>query len=173
MSGDWFRTTTSPNPLAYLTLWRQDASGSWTRLALLPENATRFRDTTALPGASYAYRAHLVNGTAVSDWSNLASVTTLSDAPAHLMATVGAGPKIRLTWSNPRPDPQAYVTVWRAGSTGSWTRVALLRGDATAFTDTTAAAGGSYRYRAHRVKGAEVSGWSDEATVVIPGTPGP
>jgi probable HAF family extracellular repeat protein len=163
----------NPNAQAYLTVWRQDAAGSWTRVALLAGNASRFTDPSVLPGATYSYRAHLVNGGAVSAWSNLASATTPTAGPAHLTATVGAGPQVRLTWSNAHPDAKAYVTVWRQDAAGTWTRVALLAGDATSFTDTLVAAGGSYRYQAHGVSGAAVSEWSNGATAVVPAAGAP
>ena len=77
-----------------------------------------------------------------------------------------------LTWSLPTPNPHAYLTLWRQAEGGEWTRVALLRGDARQFTDTSVQAGTSDSYHAHLVTDPAASTWSNTATVSTP-TAGP
>jgi hypothetical protein len=56
-------------------VWRRIGTGSDTRLAVLPPNATIHIDDSVGPGATYTYRVRVIGPGGASDWSNEATWT--------------------------------------------------------------------------------------------------
>jgi hypothetical protein len=58
-------------------------NGPWTMIATVPSPLTTYLDTGLQSSTTYYYRVWAYNSAGASDYSNIASITTPSRAPAH------------------------------------------------------------------------------------------
>ena len=139
-------------PLAYEVSRSGVAEGAPERVFALPTGQTQFLDRTVENDRTYSYAVRAIRehagstarGEASSRIAATPGRTTPPAPPASLVATP-FGATVRLSWA-PSPDPnvEGYV-VYRAGTTGDFTRVGSTRAPATTFTDRDVRSG-SYRY---------------------------
>jgi large repetitive protein len=59
-------------------IYRREGVGLWTWIATIASGSPRFADLNVHPSTTYTYRVRARNDRGVSDWSNEATVTTLS-----------------------------------------------------------------------------------------------
>jgi chitodextrinase len=116
---------------------------------LASPTGTSYSDTAVQAGTAYTYTVYAYDAAGnTSSPSNTAAVTTTADTqppstPAGLAAAVKSANQVDLTW-NPATDDTAVAgyVVYRNGSP-----IAATSGpDATAYSDTGAAAGATYTY---------------------------
>ena len=143
---------------------------------LVSVTGTAYSDTTVQAGATYTYTVYAYDAAGnTSQPSTTATVTTTADsqppsAPTGLAATVKSASQIDLTW-NPATDNTGVTgyTVYRNGSP-----IATTSGpNATAYSDTSAAAATTYTYTVdafdsagnHSAPSAQVSATTPSGTV--------
>ncbi len=133
-----------------------------------------YSDTTVAAGNSYDYRVKAVNGDISSDYSNTVTATiavaNLPLAPSSLVATIQAGPKVALAWTDNATNETGFV-IERAVNGGAFAAIGNVgtkwgTGNVT-YTDSTTTAGNSYDYRVKAVNGGTSSAYSNKATVTI------
>ena len=61
-------------------IWRKGGAGVWARVGGVSSGVTRFVDRKLSAGTTYVYQVRANGRGGVSDWSNTASGTTLSNA---------------------------------------------------------------------------------------------
>ena len=133
-------------------------------------------DTTAVPGHTYQYRAAAANGFVLSDWSNVASVTTVAPpaAPTSLKASLGRGLQVLLSWQDNATNETGF-TIERADNGGAFGQIgtlgALKKTGKVTFTDSTVLPGHTYSYRVAAMLGTELSPYSGTAGAVVPAVP--
>src|SRR5207245_5340833 len=68
--------------------WRQERTGTWSRVGVAGPTITTYTDTTVSANTTYAYLVRATNNIGASDWSNTVSVTTTTPptAPSNLAA---------------------------------------------------------------------------------------
>ena len=163
-------------------------------LTQAPSTVT-YVDTTIQNNQSYSYRviaSNLVGDTQVyansvgfptmsadSVLSNVASVGTATAgpfAPTNLGATVQAGPRVSLTWTDNATDETGFV-VERCAGVGctNFAQIAAPgprnnRGSVS-YLDTTVAAGNSYSYQVKAVNSFGSSAYTNITTVSVPAAP--
>ena len=145
---------------------RKIEAGSWVFLIDTAPNAIGYSDTNLTAGTLYAYRITVLNAGGGSALSNVASATTIPEAPAQLAPTAIAASQATLNWSDVSGET-GYKIERKQGSGGSWTQLALTPGqNATTATDTTLASNTQYYYRIRATNAAGDSVYSSEQGVL-------
>lgn len=123
-------------------VYRKTSGTSWSRIAEV--TSTSYVDKTAKSGSTYTYTVRAVNkGIAGGYDKNGKSIKRLADTKVTSVTNVTSG--ITVKWS--RVTGAAGYYVYRKTSTGSWSRIAELKGASTlGYTDTKASAGVTYIY---------------------------
>ena len=152
------------------------AGGPFTPLVSLPANSTAYSNTGLNPSTEYCYRVRAVNGPLASGYAATACATTLAApaTPTGLTATAVTYGQVHLVWTDNASDETGY-TVERStsGAGGTFTPLATLAANTSAYDDLNRSAGTEYCYRV-RAQGAVVpSAYSDLSCVTTPSaTPG-
>jgi len=143
-----------------------------------------FTDTTVnttTATVTYTYRVAAGNPVGLSAYTNTAavvvSVATAPLAPNALTATLQAGPKVSLTFSDRASNESGFV-IQRSTNGGTYTQIATLpalSGTGTVtYTDTTIAAAAldtTYSYRVAAFNSGGTSAFTASASVVVPAIP--
>ena len=143
-------------------------------------NLTTFTDTSAVAGATYAYRVFASNAAGDS----VAAVPTLVGpvrptpaAPTNLVATLRTGPQVRLTFRDNASNgaSELFFVIERADGLGPFVPIATAprnggTGNVT-FFDTTALPGHTYSYRVAAVTVGSQSDYSNTAGATLPALP--
>jgi probable HAF family extracellular repeat protein len=85
-------------------------------------------------------------------------------APSALTASVLAGSRVRLGWTDNSATETGF-RIQRAVADGKFVALARVAADTTAYTDRTATGGNIYRYRVRASSAAGPSAWSNTVTV--------
>ncbi|KQY25280.1 hypothetical protein ASD16_07595 [Cellulomonas sp. Root485] len=161
---------------------------TWTTVSTVPQplvgntHGTRTAtDTTSSATAPALYR--VVARNAVGYGGQFPSLTVQSAsaavavnapaAPTGFSATLQAGPRVALAWSDAATNETGYV-VQRSTSGGAWSQIAALPAGAKSYSDTAVTLGSAYSYRvgAVNVAGTALSPTVD-VTVSAPVAPAP
>lgn len=147
-----------------------DGGASWSVLAnALPANSTSYSDATAGAGTTYAYRVRAYNATTASDFSNVASGTTITLAPGGLTASATSSSRITLSWSDVQGESGYRIERSLNGST--WALVGTTGTNASSFADTGLAANTTYFYRVQAVNAGGASAFSGTSSATTPDAP--
>ena len=142
----------------------------------LDTTTTLYVDTDRDPGTEYWYQI-MVDAQMDSDWSAVASTTTVSAPPERPVVTADADDithnSVKLTWEEPEDNGNAIihyeVQLWdTSGSTNQWTRIALISATHTEYTHSNLDAEARYVYRVraqNRAPGA-ANGFGSFSTVI-------
>jgi phosphodiesterase/alkaline phosphatase D-like protein len=156
-------TNNSPNATAILV---QDSADNvnFTTIATLAGTATSYASTGLTAGTFYYFRVQAQNGSGVSGYSNVASVTTSTPppppaAPMVLSATGTSATSISLTWKNNASNATA-VLVEDSTDSVTFTQIASLGGKTTSYSSTGLTAGTLYYYRVRAQTAAGLSSYS-------------
>jgi Zn-dependent metalloprotease/transcriptional regulator CtsR len=149
---------------------------SFTQIAVLGANSTSYSSTGLVAGQTYTFRVRAYEGANDSAWSNTASATTTSGpaAPSNLAATPVSSSRIDLTWTDNATTEQGFK-VERSTDGVSFTQIALLGVNATAYSNTGVVTGIAYSYRVKSYNGPNDSAPSNTASVTplpAPAAPG-
>jgi len=169
--------TPATGELRYIVL-RGVGEGGLAPLTPAPIATTTYTDTGLENELTYRYAVKGVRAdpaaTAIGPASAAVVVTpvdtTPPSAPTRLIAIPAAG-SVRLAW-NPSPeDDVTQYAVYRAESTGAFTRIATTPAIATIYTDRNVQAGQTYRYAVtalDRAKQPNESPRSNDVSVTVP-----
>ncbi len=152
-----------------------DGLTGWTPLITTPANATTYSDSTGLAASTpYYYRVRAANTAGNSDYSTIASATTLSQpapaAPSNLLAVASSGTQINLTWSDNSLDETNFILERSANGVDGWTTLATPVANTTAYSDTLLTNGATwfYRIRATNLGGDSQNSNNTSATTLTP-----
>lgn len=139
---------------------------TWVVVATLGANSTGYLNSGLAANTTYQYRVRAVNGSANSEYSNLASATTLADVPAapgNLTWTVAGKKNAILSWTDNSSNETGFK-VQRSTNGTSWTTLTTLATNSTAYT-TSRPSSGTYYFRIVATSPAGDSAPSNTATV--------
>jgi fibronectin type 3 domain-containing protein/lysophospholipase L1-like esterase len=104
------------------------------------------------------------------DWAGARVVAAAPAAPTNLSATV-VNQQIDLSWTDNSSNEVGFRVERRSGASGAWGQIADLGAGVTSYSDTAAAPGTTYWYRVYAYGLGAPSGFSDQASAVIPAPP--
>lgn len=142
-------------------VYRKTSGTSWSRIAEV--TSISYVDKTAKSGSTYTYTVRAVNkGIAGGYDKNGKSIKRLADTKVTSVTNVTSG--ITVKWSRVTGATGYYV--YRKTSTGSWSRIAELKGASTlGYTDTKASAGVTYIYTVRPYSGNVNGDWNSTGTL--------
>lgn len=142
-------------------VYRKTSGTSWSRIAEV--TSTSYVDKTAKSGGTYTYTVRAVNkGIAGGYDKNGKSIKRLADTKVTSVTNVTSG--ITVKWS--RVAGAAGYYVYRKTSTGSWSRIAELKGASTlGYTDIKASAGVTYIYTVRPYSSNVKGDWNSTGTL--------
>lgn len=142
-------------------VYRKTSGTSWSRIAEV--TSISYVDKTAKSGSTYTYTVRAVNkGVAGGYDKNGKSIKRLADTKVTSVTNVTSG--ITVKWSSVTGAAGYYV--YRKTSTGSWSRIAELKGASTlGYTDTKASAGVTYIYTVRPYSGSVKGDWNSTGTL--------
>jgi fibronectin type 3 domain-containing protein len=149
------------NEDGYKVFRKTGTAGTFTLVATLPTDSTRFDDTKASPGTVCTYNVQAFN---LAGFSNLASlgVTTVTTAPTQPLAVPGDGRGV-LTWTA-SPAAASY-NVYRSITSGGEGTTPLQMGViGTSYTDSGLTDGAAYFYEITAVDAGGESAPSQEVS---------
>ena len=91
-------------------------------------------------------------------------------APANLRATVLSSTQIDLSWTDTSSAEHGF-RIERSGDGASFTRIATVGPNVTAYRDSTVTSGRTYYYRVASYRGVDQSGYSNTASAAVVGSP--
>ncbi|GAB4126818.1 MAG: hypothetical protein Fur0027_08630 [Raineya sp.] len=130
----------------------------------LPANSTSYSDNGLAPGTQYYYRVRCFLGTTDSPYSNIANATTfiVVATPTSLTATATSTSQINLTWNDVATNETGYK-VEHSTDGVSFTEIADLPANTTAYSDAGLTSGVLYFYRVRAYNGSIFSAYSNTA----------
>ncbi|HEY7119950.1 MAG TPA: fibronectin type III domain-containing protein [Tepidisphaeraceae bacterium] len=134
-------TDNANNETGYAIQRSADGGANWTDLASVGADLSTYRDTTAAANTTYAYRVSAFDATRTSDWSNLANVTTPTQAtvpaaPTNLVARTLSTTSIRLTWTDNADNETGFKVYGSRDGGGTWTLLGTVGANVTAVDHT-------------------------------------
>jgi predicted phage tail protein len=147
--------TPGSGPIDSYTLQRSTDGGvTWTSSFTISDPAAAaYSDTTAQPATAYTYQLVANNVTGSSPASNPATATTLPlppAAPSGLAATLVAGPRVSLTWTDNATNETGFI-VQRSVNGGAYAQLATVAArsgtGSASYVDGAVALNSTYRYR--------------------------
>lgn len=139
---------------------RAGEAGEFSVIAELPENTTRWNDTTLTEATLYRYRVRAFTRQNQSDPSNLAMALTPPFAPTNLRAQKVSGRRIDLNWTDNSLRETGFELQRREVGRG-WLVLANLPADATAYSDTQLVEERQWDYRVRSLRDTIYSEWSN------------
>jgi FtsP/CotA-like multicopper oxidase with cupredoxin domain len=144
-----------------------------------------FADKTVALGGTYTYRVKAVNGTLESGYSNTVQVPIPNNtkpapnAPSNLSATLNNNSTgINLSWRDNANNETGFVIERSSDGGTTFTSIATPKsrwgtGGTVTYTDTDIVSGTTYTYRVKAMNGTTSSGYSNTATLTVPGPSAP
>ncbi|HYO10793.1 MAG TPA: fibronectin type III domain-containing protein, partial [Tepidisphaeraceae bacterium] len=127
-----------------------DGGATWTEIATVAANATAYTATGLAPATAYDFRIRAHNAFGTSSYSNTASATTADVAPAvpsELSAGTAGSDGIELTWSDDSHNESGFNIERSTDGGATWTEIAAVAANATAYTATGLAPATAYDFR--------------------------
>jgi glucose/arabinose dehydrogenase len=148
---------------------RLSPAGAWQQIAVTGVNINTLADTGLTGSTAYDYRVRSTNANGDSDFTTIATATTLSAAvapiaPTLLVASTVTTTSVRLDWTDNAVNETAY-RVERRLTGGTFATIATLAANATSFDDTGLTSGTGYDYRVRAIN--TVGDSAPSNTVVI------
>ena len=147
-------------------------SSTWTQIATVCAGVTSYQNTGLKANTSYAYRVIATNAGGASAFSSVANGTTLPIPPAPLAGSGLAAhavstSQVDLSWTDNASNESGYI-VQRATGSGTFKQIAALGADATTFSDTTATANKTFKYRVRAFNDGGNSAYSNTGSATTP-----
>lgn len=140
-------------------------------LVTLGANVTTYSDLGVVAGATYQYRLYALNGTTVSDMSNVATATLAPVAPTSLSATVVSSIQIRLNWAD--VSGETGFAVERSLDGVTFAQIATVGAGVLTYNDATLNQNTMYYYRVRSSNAGGASGPSPVASAKTLAAPVP
>jgi titin len=149
----------------YYRIERSTDGTTFSEIGLTGANTTTWSNTNLAAETTYFYRVRATAGAGASAYSNTASATTGSapNAPSNLSATALGADSIRITWQDNAADEQ-YYRVERSADGATFSQVALLLANTTAWTNYSLTPSTTYLYRVRGSAGSTYSAFSNTAS---------
>ena len=171
----------SPNPPTITLTWTDNADnetgfiierapdangipGIFAEVARTGDNTLTYLDATVAPDTGYWYRVAAYNLVGVSSYSNQAFAVTpgqLPAAPESLKVSFVTTSSIGLVWADKSDNEEGFY-VERSLDRDTWSRIATVAANTSAYTDTGLASKTRYYYRVQAYNQAGVSDYSNE-----------
>ncbi|MFH1227319.1 MAG: DUF2341 domain-containing protein, partial [Planctomycetota bacterium] len=120
---------------------------NWNPIGTVSANSITYSDTTAVADTTYYYRVSSYNILGYDPWSNVeTNRTSVPDVPSNLTAVFISGLSISLTWTDTAINETGFK-VERSLNGSSWTEVAVLPNNTTAWTDNGLKRNNTYYYQ--------------------------
>jgi titin len=146
---------------------------TFTQIGQVGVNVTSYASTSLTDTTPYYYRVRAYEGTAnYSDYSNVATTTTLAPppAPSGLTATVASPSRIDLAWTDNSAYEQGF-RVERSTDGVTFVQIASPAANATSYSNTSLTAGLTYSYRLRAYDGSNNSAYSNVASATTQDPP--
>jgi probable HAF family extracellular repeat protein len=105
------------------------------------------------------------NGQRAIRLTKVVAAPTPPAAPTGLMGQAFSGARVQLTWTDNASNEQGFRVQRALASGGTFSQIGVVAGNVKTFTDTTAKAGKTYRYRVQAYNAAGSSAWSNIVSV--------
>ena len=133
---------------------------------------TTFSDT-GLPASSiFYYRVAATNSVGASPYSSVVAGTTVPppppSAPASLIAAVGVGARINLTWTDTATNETGFKLQRKTGAGGTYAQIAAFAANATNYSDIGLSGSTTYYYRLSATNLGGDSAFSNETNATTP-----
>jgi hypothetical protein len=169
----------SSNELGFIVERKTGDSASvapFTVLDTLSVDATSYIDSTLADTTTYTFRVKAYDLYTQSDYSNLASVTTVLStiaAPTNLTAIVSPADtqNVQLNWEDNSPNELGFIIERKTGDSSSVEPFAVIdsvAADVVSYDDTTVADTTTYTYRVRGFNNFTLSDYSNLAEVTTP-----
>ncbi len=148
--------------LVFILSRSSSASGPFADVANIPARVTSYSDTGLSPVTAYFYQLRAQNSGGVSDNSNVATATTLSDlpaAPSQVFANATAATRVLVTWTDNASNEDSVIILRDAGN--GFSAIATLVSNSTSYADETVTAHNTYSYI---VRASNYAGYADSAS---------
>ena len=157
------------NPAGYILQRKLGPNGVYSTVAYVGGNTLAFQDTQLASAVNYVYRIQATN----SGYSTEASAVTLGPplAPTSLTATAASPTQVNLTWGDLSGGAATYLVERSSNGGASWTQIQSVAASTLSYSDTTATANTTYKYRVRTVNsylGGSYSAYTNIYTVVTP-----
>ncbi len=152
---------------------RHSGDGNFAEIASVGANVASFSDTGLNPSTTYTYRVRSFNASGNSGFSNEASATTGTPAPAaptSLTATANGAEQIDLSWTD-NANIEAGFKIERHAGDGNFVEIATVGANVTAFSSTGLSASTTYTFRVRAHNAGGNSGYSNEASATTAAPP--
>jgi LmbE family N-acetylglucosaminyl deacetylase len=153
------------------------SAGTFASIATLPVNAVSYSDASLTQNTRYWYRVRSFNAVDVSAYSNTANATTPPlppVAPSGLVASPVSSSRIDLAWTD-NSNNETAILVERAldagGAPGTFSQIASLAANTTAYSNTGLIASTPYWYRVRATNSAGNSAYSNSSAATTPAAP--
>lgn len=149
---------------------RGTAGGSFSLVAALPANSTAFSGAGLVENTAYSFRVRAINPAGGSPYSNTATANTPANLPAAPGSLTGAATSpstLTLVWQDVATNETGYQ-VERSTVGASFSFVAALPANSTAFSGTGLVENTAYTFRVRAVNPAGGSPYSNSATITTP-----
>ena len=154
-------------------LERSATDGAFSRIALIVPNSTTYQDTALHADTTYWYRVRAVNTAGPSNYSNVASTTTLDIAPAaptNLTTQAIASNQIDLVWDDTSDNEDGFE-LERAEGDAPFQPLVTVGPDVTTHHDVTLNPATTYTYRVRAVNAIGASAYSNIASATTADEP--
>jgi hypothetical protein len=155
----------------YIERCQGTGCASFSGVGVSDTNVTTWTDYNAAAGQSYTYRVRAWNSDGYSGYSNNAAIVTPGGipaqpaAPSNLAGQALNNNQIRLSWTNNSTNQDGVkIERCKGNNCTNFTQITTIGGTATTYTDSSLAAGTTYRYRVRVYNSAGDSPYSNIAT---------
>jgi|GEM_PF-788919 len=153
------------------------SAGTFAPIATLPANSVSYSDATLTQNTRYWYRVRAFNAVDVSAYSSNANATTPPlppAAPSALVADVVNSSRIDLSWTDNSNNESSFLierALDNGGSPGSYSQIASVGSNVTAFSNTGLTSSTQYWFRVRSTNVAGNSAYSNAANGTTPAAP--
>ncbi len=163
----------SDSESAFLLERSADGWSAWEQIAELAAESTSYSDSPVAQASTWHYRvrAYRAADGVYSDYAGTAQATTLFQlaAPDNLVATVGCGGEVALSWQDNSLDESAFQLERAVLGSDAWELLAEMQADTNLFQDSLQFGDAYvYRVRAYRALDQVPSDYSNLALAQIP-----
>lgn len=143
------------------------ATGTFTKIADLPANATTYEDKNLTDATAYCYRIRAVNAAGPSAYTDPACATTPLAPPVNLTAKVFDYDQIQLNWPALGPKAVTVIIERATNPNGPFTEIKQQPAGQTSYVDMGLQEFTTYYYRIKAVNAAGASGYSNVASARV------
>ncbi|QOV88077.1 fibronectin type III domain-containing protein [Humisphaera borealis] len=159
----------SAHETGFLVQHSTDGGTTWEDVGTVADvdgtgDTTSLTDNDVVEGATYQYRVRALFGDASSAWTSVHTADTEPEYTTNLAVASFTNTAVSLTWTD-NSAGEAGFSVHRSGDGGTtWTTLATLDPNTTAYTDSTAVQSTAYLYRIRTFRG-DAEGYTSNVSV--------